>query len=510
MAEYKIIFKADQETEGDSALTWEPGCPALVTAIQISRNTETSATYLQVKIRNVSDVAISSIFAGLEVSLPDGSVDRAPLEYLDVDIPAGAETALKPISLSHSDISSCALAISRIDQASGKWQTSTPAQPLPERKTLPYLSSRAIDQRARALNAEVTDDILRGAVQDHGDWWVCACGQVNVKRDTCCDCNQKKTLLQANEDETKLLAEADKHDEQLFNEAKKLQAEGTISSLTKAVGKFKSLGNYSKASDHAAECEAELAKLTATRNKRLKIIAAAVGAMIAIATVTAIVITQVIIPEQARKAEEERAAQEQAAEEAEAANEIQTLRSAQVGNVVNFGFYEQDDIESNGKDSIAWYVCARDGNKALLVSKYSLDCRPFGSNCRDYESSDLKKWLNNEFITEAFTSKQIDNLQISPLILSQDDSNQYYATTHFGSPTNYAARKASDGRVPPNCYWTSTTTTENLNGSNPVPCVVSCRITSASASSPSFVSSSISYYGYVTYHYVRPAIWITL
>ena len=33
MAEYKIIFKADQETEGDNALTWEPGCPALVTAI---------------------------------------------------------------------------------------------------------------------------------------------------------------------------------------------------------------------------------------------------------------------------------------------------------------------------------------------------------------------------------------------------------------------------------------------------------------------------------------------
>lgn len=282
MAEYKIIFKADQETEGDNALTWEPGCPALVTAIQVSRNTETSATYLQVKVRNVSDAAISSIFAGLEVSLPDRSADRVPLEYLDVDIPAGAETALKPISLSHGDISSCALAISRIDQVSGKWQTSAPAQPLPEKKTLPYLSSRAIDQRARALNAEVTDDILRGAVQDHGDWWVCACGQVNVKRDTCCNCNQKKTLLLANEDETKLLADANAFDEQTYNEAVKLQEEDTASSLKKAASKFEAVGNYKEAEKHLAECES---KIESSNNKRhkLAIITAIVAAAIVVA-----------------------------------------------------------------------------------------------------------------------------------------------------------------------------------------------------------------------------------
>ena len=296
MAEYKIIFKADQETEGDNALTWEPGCPALVTAIQVSRNTETSATYLQVKVRNVSDAAISSIFAGLEVSLPDGSADRVPLEYLDVDIPAGAETALKPISLSHGDISSCALAISRIDQVSGKWQTSAPAQPLPEKKTLPYLSSRAIDQRARALNAEVTDDILRGAVQDHGDWWVCACGQVNAKRDTCCNCNQKKTLLQANEGETQLLADADKHDERLFNEAKKLQAKGTISSLTKAVEQFNSLGGFKNSTTEAETCQLALTQLTATRNSKVRKTCVLALVIIAIVSIAGFIISRAVIP----------------------------------------------------------------------------------------------------------------------------------------------------------------------------------------------------------------------
>ena len=268
MAEYKIIFKADQETEGDNALTWEPGCPALVTAIQVSRNTETSATYLQVKVRNVSDAAISSIFAGLEVSLPDGSVDRVPLEYLDVDIPAGEEQALKPMMLSHSDIASCSLTMSRVALPSGQWQTATAAQPIPKREPLPQLPQRAIDQRARALNVKANDDALRNAVQDHGDWWVCACGQVNVSRDTCCGCNREKALLLANEDEAELLANADAFDEQTYNEAVKLQEEDTASSLKKAASKFEAVGNYKEAEKHLAECKS---KIESSNNKRHKL-----------------------------------------------------------------------------------------------------------------------------------------------------------------------------------------------------------------------------------------------
>ena len=282
MAEYKIIFKAGLKAEGNNALTWEPGCPALVTAIQVSRNTETSATYLQVKVRNVSDAAISSIFAGLEVNLPNGSVERVPLEYLDVDIPAGEEQALKPMMLSHNDISSCVLAISRIDQVSGKWQTSTAAQPLPEKKTPPQLPQRAIDQRARALDAKAEDEVVRGAVQDHGDWWVCACGQVNVKRDTCCACKQSKALLLANEDESKLLADVDAFDEQTYNEAVKLQEEDTASSLKKAASKFEAVGNYKEAEKHLAECKS---KIESSNNKRhkLAIITAIVAAAIVVA-----------------------------------------------------------------------------------------------------------------------------------------------------------------------------------------------------------------------------------
>ena len=282
MAKYKIIFKADPKTEGNNALTWEPGCPALITAVQVSRDTETSATYLQVKIRNVSDAAISSIFAGLEVNLPNGSVERVPLEYLDVDIPAGEEQALKPMMLSHSDIASCSLTMSRVALPSGQWQTATAAQPIPKREPLPQLPQRAIDQRARALNVKANDDALRNAVQDHGDWWVCACGQVNVSRDTCCGCNREKALLLANEDEAELLANADAFDEQTYNEAVKLQEEDTASSLKKAASKFEAVGNYKEAEKHLAECKS---KIESSNNKRhkLAIIPAIVAAAIVVA-----------------------------------------------------------------------------------------------------------------------------------------------------------------------------------------------------------------------------------
>ena len=445
MAEYKIIFKTDLKTEGDNALTWEPGRPALITAIQVSRNTETSATYLQVKVRNVSDAAISSIFAELEVSLPDGSIVKVPLEYLDADIAAGTEMALKPMSLSHSDISSCVLAISRIDQASGKWQTSAPAQPLPERKTLPHLPQRAIDQRARAINMKADDDALYNAVQDHGDWWVCACGQVNVSRDTCCDCKREKALLLANEDETQLLADADAFDEQTYNEAVKLQGEGTLKTLKQAAAKFDSLGQYNDAGKRASNCKAEIAKLTGAKNRRFKTILIAVCTVAAFVVIAGIVITQVVIPFQERAAEEERIAQEQA----RVSEEIRALSTAQIGSTVEFGHYEQDNDESNGAEPVSWILLAMEDGKALLLAEKGLDFKQYNPHTKEanwgsgeYADSQLRTWLEEDFEVQAFSNQELNSLTDHVTLLTEDEFNNLvpYAN-RICSLTDYAYQK---------------------------------------------------------------------
>ena len=502
MAKYKIIFKANLETEGNNALTWEPGCSALVTAIQVSRNTETSATYLQIKVRNVSDAAISSIFAGLEVNLPDGSSDMVPLEYLDVDLPAGAETALKPMSLSHNDISSCVLAISRIDQASGKWQTSAPAQPLPERETLPYLSSRAIDQRARALNAKADDDILRGAVQDHGDWWVCACGQINVKRDTCCDCKREKALLLANEDETQLLADADAIDEQTYNEAVKLQDKGTLKALKQAAAKFDSLGQYNDAAVRSQECRSRIAKV----NKRNLKVGIAIAVVAALAIGTPLIVTQIVMP-----------AQEKAAAKAAKAAYVQKASSSNkegfaglaVRDTVSLGTYEQDGDDSNGKEVIEWTVCSIEDGKALLLSKASLDYQQFDTKkSNEYEKSSLKTWLERDFKTNAFSAEQINALEITPLILSIDECNQWpdIIKDEFAGPTSYADSK-SDGEWR-NGFWTSSNAAV-LGGLSRTYSKGKAVFCSTEGNGSTDKLGSITR-DVTLFLYVRPAIWITL
>lgn len=72
--------------------------------------------------------------------------------------------------------------------------------------------------------------------------------------------------------------------------------------------------------------------------------------------------------------------------------------------VVTLGTYEQDNDNSNGREPIEWIVLDKQADKMLVVSRYILDCKPMvnGFGDADWGSSDLRKWLNNEFYTFAF------------------------------------------------------------------------------------------------------------
>ena len=48
-----------------------------------------------------------------------------------------------------------------------------------------------------------------------------------------------------------------------------------------------------------------------------------------------------------------------------------------VGDTIKLGTYEQDNNKSNGKEEIEWRVLDIDGNEALLISEYALDCKPY-------------------------------------------------------------------------------------------------------------------------------------
>ena len=79
-----------------------------------------------------------------------------------------------------------------------------------------------------------------------------------------------------------------------------------------------------------------------------------------------------------------------------------------VGNVVTFGHYEQDGDESNGPEPIEWLVLDVQDGKALLLSKYGLDAKPYNTMNEEvtWKTCTLRSWLNEDFVNAAFTEKE--------------------------------------------------------------------------------------------------------
>lgn len=78
-----------------------------------------------------------------------------------------------------------------------------------------------------------------------------------------------------------------------------------------------------------------------------------------------------------------------------------------VGDTVMFGQYEQDGNLDNGSEPIAWQVLDVQGGKALLMSRYALDCLPFHDEKTDaaWNQSALNAWLQADFHA-AFTDAE--------------------------------------------------------------------------------------------------------
>lgn len=89
-----------------------------------------------------------------------------------------------------------------------------------------------------------------------------------------------------------------------------------------------------------------------------------------------------------------------------------------------FGSYEQDGDTANGKEPIEWLVLDRDGDRALLLSKYALDYQsfmPFYEPVTEpytWESCSLRRWLNGTFLNAAFSADEQQRLLTTTVITS--------------------------------------------------------------------------------------------
>ena len=141
-----------------------------------------------------------------------------------------------------------------------------------------------------------------------------------------------------------------------------------------------------------------------------------------------------VIPEAVETAEPaETAEPEDTAEpeETEAAEELRfpkEIRTA--GSIVTFGHWEQDNDPGNGAEEIEWIVLKYSAydQKALLVSRHGLDMRAFDAGEalygeRTWKNCELRRWLNLDFVTSAFTREEIGKILLTDVY--NDEAHGY-------------------------------------------------------------------------------------
>ena len=95
------------------------------------------------------------------------------------------------------------------------------------------------------------------------------------------------------------------------------------------------------------------------------------------------------------------------------------------GDYFKFGSYYQEN--STKKTPIEWLILKKSGTKVLLISRYALDCKRYHNQNLyiTWEYCDLRKWLNGEFLKNAFTTTEQKKIAVTKLA---NDNNAEYGT----------------------------------------------------------------------------------
>ncbi len=167
-----------------------------------------------------------------------------------------------------------------------------------------------------------------------------------------------------------------------------------------------------------------------------------------------------------------------AASKAKACEQAIAARKAiQPGEYVTFGRFSQT-AEGNDETPIEWLVLEVQGNKALLLSRYGLDGKPYNTEYTGitWEKCTLRAWLNGTLLNKAFTAQEqaaimttmVDNSKSQGywdtsggnntedkiFLLSYKEANKYFGVTP-GDGNNKKARTSPTAYALQAGAWTS-------------------------------------------------------
>lgn len=104
-----------------------------------------------------------------------------------------------------------------------------------------------------------------------------------------------------------------------------------------------------------------------------------------------------------------------------------SAKKANVGDIIFFGSYEQDNNQNNGKEQIMWRVVDKQDGKILAVSIEALDCKRYNeANIETtWENCSLRNWLNSDFLNNAFNVLEKNMIVASN---NKSEDNALYGT----------------------------------------------------------------------------------
>lgn len=107
-----------------------------------------------------------------------------------------------------------------------------------------------------------------------------------------------------------------------------------------------------------------------------------------------------------------------------------------VGKIIKFGSYLPKFCESNKRQSIEWLILDKDSTSMLVISKYAIDKKSWGTLAvreNQWETCNMREWLNSDFYNEAFTNEEKALIQSSSIMPS---SNPKFPSAVQGHMTN--------------------------------------------------------------------------
>lgn len=380
MSKYKIVYR-------DANPSWQELCPVRVLAVQVSRDTETGACFLQTKIVNVSMKPISRIEFTVGLEGEGEETETVDFSLLDADLPAGEVLRPKAVRIKLSVITGSRAVVTR---ANGETSFGDPI----DIDSPATLALNGVEESERdVLLSEMGADTFKcsGVHSEHDGWWQCGCGAVNLRRGTCWNCGAVREKL-ADLENAAFLDESRR--DRVYKTSVAVLEKGNRKEAEAAKENLERLAEqgYGDSGEKAREADAKIANLS---KRRKKIAVAAVAGIVLLAVMVAISPLPSMLEARAdMKAEQE------------------VIDSKSIGQTVDLGTYSEDLSTYMGTSvagrPIRWVVVDKEDGRALLVTQQCIDEMAFDTrgDATDFKSSSLYAYLNGAFRDYAFSDAE--------------------------------------------------------------------------------------------------------